>query len=76
MISFKRINGWSYKTSDQKFLVSNCGKKYWFSAEIDREESDKHGFDVVFENSKMYHSSLTDAQNWVRNYNYKGAQNV
>jgi len=68
MIKFNRINGWSYKTSDDCFIVSNCGPRQWFSAEIDAELTAKHGFIVVDEHSKVYHSSLT--QNWVRTFDY------
>jgi len=71
MIKFNRINGWSYKTSDNAYIISNCGSRTWFSAEIDAESSLKHGFDIAAENSKVYHTTLTEAQNWVRSYNYE-----
>ena len=71
MIKFNRINGWSYKTSDNAYIISNCGDRMWFSAEIDAEASQKHGFDVPVENSKVYHTTLTEAQSWVRSYNYQ-----
>jgi hypothetical protein len=70
MIKFNKINGWSYKTSDDRFIVSNCGPRQWFSAEIDAELTAKHGFIVVDEHSKVYHNSLTSAQNWVRTFDY------
>jgi hypothetical protein len=73
MIRFKRINGWSYKTVDNKFIISNCGKRYWFTAEIDQEATEKFGFEIPVENSKMYHSNISEAQNWVRSYEYKKA---
>lgn len=71
MIKFNRINGWSYKTTDGKFIISNCGPREWFSAEIDDEQSQKFGWSIALENSKQYHSSLKEAQNWVRSFNYK-----
>jgi hypothetical protein len=70
MIKFNRINGWSYKTSDNAYMISNCGNRTWFSAQIDAELSAKHGFEVAVENTKMYHTTLAEAQNWVRSYNY------
>jgi hypothetical protein len=70
MIKFHKINGWSYRTSDDQIIISNCGPRSWFSAEIDTEESKKFGWLIPFENSKQYHTSLKDAQNWVRNFNY------
>jgi hypothetical protein len=70
MIKFNKINGWSYKTSDDRFIVSNCGSRQWFSAEIDAEQTAKHGFIVADEHSKVYHSSLSSAQNWVRTFDY------
>jgi hypothetical protein len=70
MIKFNRINGWSYKTSDNAYIISNCGDRTWFSAEIDSELTAKHGFDIAIENTKTYHTSLTEAQKWVRSYHY------
>jgi hypothetical protein len=64
-MNIKRINGWSYKTADNSFIISNCGDRVWFSAEIDAEATQKHGFEVPVENTKMYHSSYADAKNWV-----------
>jgi len=71
MIKFNRINGWSYKTTDGKFMILNCGSRLWFSAEVDEAESEKFGWIIPLENSKQYHSSLKEAQNWVRSFNYK-----
>ena len=68
MIKFKRINGWSYKTQNDQFMISNCGKRMWFSAEIDTEASAKHGWEIPVENSKVYHSTLREAQNWIINF--------
>ena len=73
MIKFNRINGWSYKTTDGKFMISNCGPREWFSAEVDQAESEKFGWIIPLENSKQYHSSLKEAQWWVRSFNYKSA---
>lgn len=73
MIKFKRINGWSYKTEDNRYMVSNCGERYWFSAEIDQEASARHGWEIAIENTKVYHSTCRDAQNWVREYEMKKA---
>jgi len=70
MIKFLRINGWSYKTSDNAYIISNCGNRYWFSAEIDAEATAKHGFEIAVEPSKVYHSSLRLAQSWVRDFDY------
>jgi hypothetical protein len=70
MIKFKKINGWSYKTTDARFMISNCGSRQWFSAEIDAEQTAKHGFIIANEHSKVYHSSLQSAQNWVRTFDY------
>ena len=73
MIKFKRINGWSYRTEDNKYIISNCGSAQWFSAEIDTEASQKHGWEIPVENSKVYHATITQAQNWVRSFDYKEA---
>ena len=71
-IKFKRINGWSYKTADNKFIISHTGAdRYWFSAEIDAESSEKWGWEIPIENTKQYFSTLRDAQRWVRAYHYK-----
>jgi hypothetical protein len=40
----------------------------WFSAEIDTEASAKHGWEIPVENSKVYHSTLREAQNWIINF--------
>jgi hypothetical protein len=71
MIKFKRINGWSYRTSDDKFMISNCGPRQWFSCEVDAESSARHGFLIALENTKVYHATLGEAQNWVRSFDYK-----
>jgi hypothetical protein len=56
-MKFKRINGWSYKTEDGKFMISNCGYRTWFSAEIDQESSNHHGWEIALESSKVYHTT-------------------
>ena len=71
MIKFNRIDGWSYKTTDGKFMISNCGPREWFSAEVDFEYSEKFGWAIPVENSKVYHSSIKEAQQWIRNVEYK-----
>lgn len=71
-IKFKRINGWSYKTEDNKFMISHTGAdRYWFSAEIDEEATTKFGWAIPEENTKQYHTTLGEAQQWVRSFNYK-----
>ena len=70
MIKFNRINGWSYITTDDRFMISNCGSREWFSAEVDAEATAKHGFIIPDEHSKVYHKSLSSAQNWVRTFDY------
>ena len=70
MINFKKINGWSYKTTEDRVMISNCGSRQWFSAEIDAEQTANHGFVIADEHSKVYHSSLQSAQNWVRTFDY------
>ena len=53
-------------------MISNCGPREWFSAEVDQAESEKFGWIIPLENSKQYHSTLKEAQDWVRSFNYKG----
>jgi hypothetical protein len=67
-MKFKRINGWSYKTEDGKFMISNCGPRSWFSAEIDQEASNHHGWEIPLESSKVYHATCREAQDWVVGY--------
>jgi hypothetical protein len=76
MIKFKRINGWSYRTSDDKFIISNCGPRQWFSAEVDEESSARHGFLIALENTKVYHTTLGTAQDWVCSFNYSEKENA
>ena len=70
MIKFNKINGWSYKTTDDRFMISNCGSRQWFSAEIDAEYSEKFGWAIPVENSKVYHTTITEAQRWIRDVEY------
>ena len=72
-MKIKKINGWSYKTEDNGFIISNCGDRVWFSAQIDAEATQKHGFEVAVENSKVYHRSYADAKNWVLRNELVGA---
>jgi hypothetical protein len=74
-IKFNRVNGWTYKTSDNQFMVYNGGPNEWYSAKIDSELVEKHGYCsvAVDESSKMFHYSIKDAQNWVRNSYKVGA---
>ncbi len=51
-------------------MISNCGDRYWFSAEIDAEATAKHGFEIAVGASMVYHSSLKLAQAWVRDFDY------
>jgi len=72
-IKFNRVNGWTYKTSDSKFVVYNGGANEWYSAPVDIELVEKFGICSVAidESNKMFHRSLRDAQNWVRSVNYR-----
>jgi len=71
-IKFNRINGWSYKTADNRYMISHTGaNRCWWSAEIDQELSEKWGWEIPRENTKQYHTTLREAQNWVREFNYK-----
>ena len=64
-----RINGWSYKTRDNQFMISHTGAdRSWFSAKIDSESSTRWNFEIADESSKVYHSSLREAMNWVESY--------
>ena len=73
MIKFNRVNGWTYKTTDNKVLVYNGGPREWYSAEIDHELVQKFGYCsvAVIESTKRFHFSMKDAQIWVRSFNYK-----
>jgi len=64
--NFIRINGWSYKTRDNQFMISHTGAdRCWFSAKIDAEQSTRFGWEIADEFSKVYHTSLREAMNWV-----------
>jgi len=75
MIKFNRINGWTYKTTDNQFMVYNGGPNEWYSAKIDSDLVEKYGYCsvAVDESSKMFHYSIKDAQDWVRNQYKVGA---
>jgi len=72
-IKFNRVNGWTYKTVDNQFLVYNGGPNEWYSAKIDPEMVEKFGFCSVAidESTKQFHSSIKNAQLWVRKFEYK-----
>ena len=36
-MKFNRLNGWTYKTTDNAYIVYNGGPNEWYSAEIDHE---------------------------------------
>jgi len=64
-----RINGWSYKTRDNRFIIQHSGgTRCWYSANIDAEATARHGFDVCDEYSKQYFSSLREAMNWIETH--------
>jgi hypothetical protein len=66
---FIRINGWSYKTRDNQFMISHEGSdRCWWSAKIDAESSARFGWDIPIENSKTYHTSLRNSMDWVEKY--------
>lgn len=69
-ITFKKINGWSFKTADNLFMISNCGPRQWFSAQIDAEASEKFGWAIPLEDSKVYHSRISEAQAWISEFHY------
>lgn len=73
MIKFNRVNGWTYKTTDNAFIVYNGGPNEWYSAPVDAELVAKFGYCSVAikESEKMFHSSLRQAQQWVRTVEYK-----
>jgi hypothetical protein len=72
-MKFNRVNGWTYKTKDNKFMVYNGGANEWYSAEIDIELVEKFGYSSVsvVQESKQFHYSLKDAMTWVREFIYK-----
>jgi hypothetical protein len=74
MIKFNRVNGWTYKTTDNAFIVYNGGPNEWYSAPIDSEMAARFGFNsvVAVQSEKIFHTSLRHAQNWVRTVNYRG----
>jgi hypothetical protein len=73
MTKFNRVNGWTYKTSDGKFIVYNGGPNEWYSGPVDPVLVAKFGFCSVAidEGNKIFHNSLRSAQDWVRSFNYK-----
>jgi hypothetical protein len=73
VIKFNRVNGWTYKTTDNQFMVYNGGPNEWYSAKIDPELVEKYGYCsvAVDEYSKMFHYSLKEAMNWIRTFEYK-----
>ena len=64
-----RINGWSYKTRDNQFMISHTGaNRCWYSAKIDAEASAQWGWEICIESTKQYHTTLAEAKNWVESY--------
>ena len=61
-MKFNKINGWSYKSEDNKVMFANAGQRYWFAAIIDQEESEKFGWIIPIENTKSYGNSIKDAK--------------
>jgi len=51
-------------------MISNCGARQWYSAEIDADYSEKFGWAIPVENSKVYHTTITEAQKWIRDVEY------
>ena len=73
VIKFNRVNGWTYKTEDDQYIVYNGGSREWYSAKVDPEMAAKYGFVSVsiIQSTRQYHSSITEAQQWVREVEYK-----
>lgn len=73
MIKFKRVNGWTYKTEDDQYIVYNGGPNEWYSGKADQDLVKQYGYESVAmdDSSKQFHSSLRLAQLWVREVNYK-----
>lgn len=76
MIKFNRVNGYTYKTADNQYMIYNAGPKEWYSAPIDSELVEKFGYSpvAVDESNKMFHTSLRNAQDWVRVFDYKSQE--
>jgi hypothetical protein len=74
MIKFNRVNGFTYKTSDNAFIIYNGGPKEWYSAPVDAELAAKFGYVSVaaVDGNKVFHTSLRQAQEWVRTFDYAG----
>ena len=72
-IKFNRVNGWTYKTEDEQYLIYNGGPREWYSAKVDPEMAIKYGFVSIsiIESTKQMHFSITDAQQWVRKFEYE-----
>ena len=72
-MKFNRVNGWTYKTNDNAYIVYNGGPNEWYSAPVDSELVAKYGYSSVsvIESQKIFHTSLREAQSWVRSVDYK-----
>jgi hypothetical protein len=72
MIKFKRVNGWTYKTADNKYIVYNGGANEWYSAPVDEKLVEQFGYCsvAVNESQKTYHYSICDAQSFVQDFYY------
>lgn len=73
MIKFNRVNGWTYKTEDNQYLVYNAGPNEWYSAKVDADMVAEFGYTTVvaIDSTKVFHYSIKDAQSWIREVNYK-----
>ena len=69
MTIWTRINGWSYKTRDNQFMISHTGaNRCWYSAKIDTEASAQWGWEICIEATKVYHTTMRESMNWVESY--------
>ena len=68
LIKFNRVNGWTYKTSDNQFIVYNAGPNEWYSAVIDSSMTEMFGYTSVtaIDSTKQFHTSMQNAMAWVR----------
>jgi hypothetical protein len=72
-MKFNRVNGWTYKTNDDAFIIYNGGPNEWYSAKIDSKLVEQFGICsvVAIQETKQFHYSLKDAMAWVRLTEYK-----
>lgn len=58
-LKIRRINGWTYVSSDDRYEIKNAGRRLWIVLELGTDN------EIIAERDKQYFTSYAEAKSYV-----------